>query len=241
MKKTNRLIVLGLILISLFIPSCKKGKKTQTQEWYRYISAFTSGSISRKAPIRVLFVANVGREGQDPAQLEEYLEFSPAISGKTEWKSARELVFTPAGELQPGTSYKATLNINKFMSLPKEYSFFEFHFSVIQENIELQLLGLTPVDETSPNQFYLKGTLTTRDTENGDMIKKIIGAEQEGKTLSIEWTHDSSGRDHEFVIKTIERREQPSTVQIYWDGSPIGVSKKGTRTIDVPRWDNSIC
>jgi uncharacterized protein YfaS (alpha-2-macroglobulin family) len=234
MKKTSRLIVAGLILLSIFSPSCKKGKKPQARDWYRYISAYTSDSISRKAQIRVLFVANVGKEGQDPAQLQEYLEFSPAISGKTEWKSARELVFTPAKDLQPGATYKAILNIGKFMSLPKEYSRFEFPFSVIQENLELQLQGLTPVEETSPNQFYLKGTLTTRDSEDGDMIKKILSAEQEGKTLSIEWTHDSSGQNHDFIIKTIERQEQPSSVQIAWDGSAIGVSKKGTRTIAVP-------
>ncbi len=234
MKKTSRLIVLGLILLSLFMPSCKKAKKPQAQDWYRYISAYTSGSISRRAPIRVLFVGNVGKEGQDPAQLEEYLEFSPAVSGKTEWKSPRELVFTPAAELQPGATYKAVLNVRKFMDLPKAYARFEFSFSVILENIEIQLQGLTPLDETSPNQFSLRGTLTTRDSESGDRIRKILTAEQEGKTLNISWAHDSENRDHEFIIKTIQRQEQPSAVKIYWDGSTIGVDKKGSRTIAVP-------
>lgn len=234
MKKTSWLIAAGLILLAILSPSCKKGKNPQTKDWYRYISAYTSGSISRKTQIRVLFVANVGREGQEPAQLDGYLEFNPAISGKTEWKSARELVFTPAKELQPGATYKAILNIRKFMSLPKEYSRFEFNFSVILENIDIQLQGLTPVEETSPNQFYLKGTLTTRDSESGDMFKKILSAEQEGKTLNIEWNHDSSGQNHEFIIRTIERREQPSSLRVNWDGSAIGVSKKGSRTIDVP-------
>jgi uncharacterized protein YfaS (alpha-2-macroglobulin family) len=234
MKKTSRFIFACLILLALFSPSCKKSKNPQTQDWYRYISAYTSGSISRKAQIRVLFVANIGHEGQEPAQLDGYLEFAPAISGKTEWKSARELVFTPAAELRPGTGYKAILNIGKFMDLPKEYSRFEFSFSVIQENIELQLQGLTPVDETSPNQFYLRGTLTTRDSEAGEAIAKILSAEQEGKALGIEWTHDAGGQDHQFVIRTIERREQPSSLQVSWDGSAIGVDKKGTRSIDVP-------
>jgi hypothetical protein len=234
MKKTSRLIVAGLVLLAFISPACKKAKKPQAQDWYRYISAYTSGSISRKAQIRVLFVANVGTEGQDPARLGEYLEFSPAISGTTEWKSARELVFTPGTELQPGTTYKAVLNIRKFMSLAKEYSSFEFDFSVILENIDIQLQGLTPLDESSPNQFLLQGTLTTRDSENADRIKKILSAEQEGKPLDITWTHDSGDRDHGFTIKTIERREQPSTVKIDWDGAAIGVDKKGSRTVAVP-------
>ena len=90
------------------------------------------------------------------------------------------------------------------------------------------------MDETSPNQFLLQGTLTTRDSESGDRIRKILAAEQEGKALDISWAHDSSGQNHDFIIKTIERREGPSAVQIHWDGSPIGVGKKGSRTIDVP-------
>ncbi|MCX6554513.1 MAG: MG2 domain-containing protein [Candidatus Aminicenantes bacterium] len=234
MKKTSRFMIAGLILLSIVSPACKKKKSPQTEGWYRYISAYTSGSISRKAQIRVLFVANVGHEGQEPAQLDGYLEFDPVIPGRSEWKSARELVFTPAGELSPRAHYKALLNIGKFMDLAKEYSSFEFSFSVIEENIELQLQGLTPVDETSPNQFFLRGTLTTRDAEDGDAIQKILGAAQEGKTLNIEWAHDPDGQNHEFVIRTIERREQPSSLQVHWDGSAIGVDKKGSRAVDVP-------
>jgi alpha-2-macroglobulin len=234
MKKSNRLMVLGLMVMAILSPSCKKAKKPQMQDWYRYISAYTSGSVSRRAQIRVLFVGNVGSEGQDPAQLGEYLEFSPAIPGSMAWKSPRELVFTPDAELQPGTTYQAVLNVDRFMSLPKEYSRFEFSFSAILENIDIQLQGLTPLDETSPNQFSLRGTLVTRDSESGDRIAKLISAEQEGKTLSVTWTHDSSNQNHEFTIKTIERQEQPSAVKIDWDGAAIGVDKKGSRTISVP-------
>ena len=234
MKKTCRLMLLGLMVLLTFTPSCKKGKIPQAQDWYRYISATTSGSISRRAPVRVLFVGNVGKEGQDPAQLEEYLEFSPAISGKTEWKSPRELVFTPGAELQPGVTYKAVLNVREFMDLPKEYSRFEFSFSVVQENMDIQLQGLTPLDEASPNQFSLRGTVTTRDSESTDRIRKVLQAEQEGKSLAVTWTHEDDNRNHNFTIKTIERQEQPSSVKISWDGTPIGVDKKGSRTVTVP-------
>ncbi|MCX6556445.1 MAG: MG2 domain-containing protein [Candidatus Aminicenantes bacterium] len=234
MKKTSRFMIAGLILLAIVSPGCKKKKIPQTTDWYRYISAYTSGSVSRKAQIRVLFVGNVGREGQDPSQLDGYLEFDPVITGKTEWKSARELVFTPAAELRPGANYKARLNTGKFMDLPNEYSSFEFPFSVIEENIELQLQGLTPVDETSPNQFFLRGTLTSRDSEDGSVIQKILAAEQEGKALAIEWTHSSDGQNHEFVIRAIERREKTSLLQVRWDGSAIGVDKKGSRAVDVP-------
>jgi uncharacterized protein YfaS (alpha-2-macroglobulin family) len=234
MKKISLILLSGFLLVSFSQVACKKAKKPQDQEWYRYISAYTSGDISRKAPVRVLFVGNVGSEGQNPAELKDYLEFIPALSGKTEWKSPRELVFTPDRELVPGTLYRAVLNIRKFMKLPRAYARFEFAFAVLRESLAIDLEGLAPLDEISPNQFLLRGMLSTRDSQEGAAVKKILSARQEGKALSVEWAHENEGRSHSFLIKTIQRLEQPSKVEVQWDGAPVGAEQKGSRQVDVP-------
>ncbi|HUU05107.1 MAG TPA: MG2 domain-containing protein [Patescibacteria group bacterium] len=234
MKKFGTMVLLGLFWVTFFQFSCKKAKSPQDQAWYRYISAYTSGDISRKAQVRVLFVGNVGTEGQDAAELEDYLEFSPALSGKTEWKSPRELVFTPDRELVPGILHRAVLNIRKFMSLPREYARFEFTFSVIRESLAINLEGLAPLDEISPNRFLLRGMLTSRDSQEGVAVKKILSARHAGKALAIEWAHENEGRSHSFVIRAIQRLEQPSQVEVKWDGSPVGAEQKGSRQVDVP-------
>ena len=146
MKKKGWVLAWVLLLLSSSQFFCKKAKPPQAQEWYRYISAYTSGDISRRASIRVLFVNSVGTEGQDASELQDYLEFSPAIAGKAQWSSPRELVFTPDRQLLPGTTYRAVLNLKKFMSLPREYARFEFAFSVIRESIAIDLQGLAPLD-----------------------------------------------------------------------------------------------
>jgi uncharacterized protein YfaS (alpha-2-macroglobulin family) len=234
MKKLLSTILLAGLLVPLSQVSCKKGAPPKDQEWYRYISAFTSGDISRRAPVRVLFVGNVGTEGRAPAELDGYLEFSPALSGKTEWKSPRELVFTPERDLVPGSRYRAVLHARKFMSLPRAYARFEFAFAVIRESLAIDLEGLAPLDEVSPNQFLLRGMLTTRDSQEGDAVRKILSARQEGKALAVEWTHENEGRSHSFVVRDIRRLEQPSQVEVRWDGSPVGAEQKGSRAIDVP-------
>ena len=234
MKKTGSVLALVLLLLSSSQFSCKKTKPPQAQEWYRYISAFTSGDISRQAPIRVLFVNNVGTEGQAASELEGYLEFSPAIAGKAKWNSPRELVFTPDRQLLPGATYRAVLNLKKFMSLPRAYARFEFAFSVIRESLAIDLQGLTPLDEVSPNQFLLRGLLTTRDVQEGVAVKKVLAARQDGRALAIDWSHENQGRSHSFVIRAIERQETPGRVDVSWDGSVIGAEQKGSRQIDVP-------
>jgi len=233
MKTTKSVSVLALIALSIVLPSCKS-KKPQAQEWYRYVSAFTSGAVSRKAPIRVLFVDNVGTEGEDPSKLEGILKLNPEAAGKTEWQSPRELVFTPAEELQPGKEYKATVHTSRFMKLPREYSRFEFSFMVIQPSLEIDIEGLSPQDEQSPNQLVLRGVLNTSDQEAEAAVRKIITADQEGKFLSLEWVHDREGRGHRFLVKGIERREQSSTVKLTWNGASIRAKAEGARTIPIP-------
>jgi uncharacterized protein YfaS (alpha-2-macroglobulin family) len=234
MKRIGSLVLSSLLLVSFSQVACKKAKKPEAREWYRYISAFTSGEISRKAQVRILFVGNVGSEGQDPEGLKGYLEFTPALGGKTEWKSARELVFTPERQLVPGRGYRAVLHLGKFMKLPREYRRFEFSFAVVRESLGIELEGLTPLDETTPNRFLLRGTLSTRDDQEGVAVRKVLQARQEGKALEVDWLHGDDGRHHAFVIKTIQRLEEPSRVMVQWDGAPVGAEQQGTREIAVP-------
>ena len=120
------------------------------------------------------------------------------------------------------------------MNLPRDYARFEFTFSVIRESLAIDLEGLAPLDEISPNQFLLRGTLTTRDSQDGVAVKKILSARQEGKALAVDWAHENEGRSHSFVIRTIQRLEQPSRVEVKWDGSAVGAEQKGSRQVDVP-------
>lgn len=233
MKKSLFLVLTGLLALSLCQPGCKK-KQPAPQEWYRYISAHSTGEISRKAQIRVLFVGNVGSEGQASEELQGVLEFTPAIAGKAEWRSSRELVFTPERQLIPGTAYRAALNLKKIMKLPREYRRFEFAFSVIRESLALDLEGLAPVDEVTPNQFLLRGMLSTRDSQEPDAVRKVLTAAQEGRELAVGWSHENEGRSHSFVVRAIQRLETPSGVDVSWNGAAIGAEQKGTRRIDVP-------
>jgi hypothetical protein len=130
----KRIAVALLAALCLFGAAACKSKKPgpaaeAAKEWFRYISAFTSGAVSRKAAIRVLFVGPVAEPGPAAAGL---LDFSPSIAGAAEWRTPRELVFTPKGELEPGREYKAVINVGKVLDLPKGYARFEFGFSVIR-------------------------------------------------------------------------------------------------------------
>jgi len=223
-----------VVLCVLGLAGCKSKKPAAAeaeQDWYRYISAFTSGTMFRKSAVRVLFVENAGTPGKAAAGL---FEFSPSIDGQAEWKSPRELVFTPKGELAPGQEYRAVLHVGKILDLPKSYARFEFRFGVVRPEMEVLLEGLFAEDPERPQAQVLRGRIVTSDMEEKALVEKILEAEQDGKALPIEWSHALEGLTHYFTVKDVARKEEGSVVQLSWDGDPIRVSNRGRRDVEVP-------
>jgi uncharacterized protein YfaS (alpha-2-macroglobulin family) len=233
MKKILSSVLVAVCVIGL--AACKPAKKKTAaemeREWYRYISAYTYGTISRKSEVRVLFVNNAATPGQSAEGL---LEFSPSIPGKAEWKSLRELVFVPRGELKPGQDYKAVLHVGRVLNLPKAFDEFRFAFSVIRPEMEILVEGLSSEDPARPEKQVLKGRVNTADTEEPALVEKVLEADEQGRKLTVEWSHELAGTSHYFTVKGIERREVPSEVRLVWDGAPLRIDNRGYRAVTVP-------
>jgi uncharacterized protein YfaS (alpha-2-macroglobulin family) len=233
MKKLLSLVLLVLIIGGL--AACKKEKArpevSMEPDWYKYISAHTSGTIPRRARVRVVFIQEVGRPGEEPTGL---LEITPSVPGRLEWATNRVLMFIPATELKPDTEYSAVLHLGKIMKLPKEYSRFVFSFRTIKPQMEINIEGVYAEDYNRPEMQVLKGQVLTSDMEESRAVEKVLQAEQEGKSLDISWSHSGDGTNHYFTVSNIIRGEEPSKVILRWDGSPLNIKDKGEREIEVP-------
>lgn len=233
MKKLLSLALIIILAAGFF--ACKKEKPapeiSMGEEWYKYISAHTSGTIPRKGRIRILFVQEIGRPGETPP---EVLEISPPVEGKLQWVGSRELMLVPATELKPDTEYTVVLHLNKIMKLPKQYSKFTFTFRTIKPLMEITIDGLYSEDPSQPERLILKGLLQTSDMEEASRVEKVLWAEQAGNKLSLTWSHSGDEISHYFIVNGIIRGESPSSVKLRWDGSPIQVKDKGEREIEVP-------
>lgn len=231
-KKTVSAILAVVCIIGLAGCRSKKPAAAEAEkEWYRYISAFTSGTIFRKSPVRVLFVGTAGTPGPAAAGL---FEFTPAIDGAAEWAGPRELVFKPKGELKPGQEYRAVLRVGKILDLPQAFARFEFRFSVVKPAMEVSLEGLFAEDPKRPESQVLRGRVVTSDIEEKVLVEKILEAEQDGTTLTIEWSHAQEGLTHYFTVKDVVRKEEASAIHLTWDGAPIRIDNRGGRDVAVP-------
>jgi len=231
-KKTVSAILVAVCVLGLAGCRSKKPAGAEAEkEWYRYISAFTSGTMFRKSSIRVLFVDNAGQPGPAAAGL---FEFTPAIEGAAEWTGPRELVFKPKGELKGGQEYRAVLHVGKILDLPKAFARFEFRFGVVRPEMEVVLEGLFAEDAARPESQVVRGRLVTSDMEDKALVEKVLEAVQEGKALPVEWSHAQDGLTHAFTIKDVVRGESPSAVTLSWDGAPLRIDNRGRRDVEVP-------
>ncbi len=218
-------------LLVLASSSCnRKPKDVKFNEAFLpYLSAYTSGEISRFSSVKIRFADEVVKDAprQEDADL---LDFSPRIKGKVQWIDNRTLEFVPEDELEPGTRYTAELNMKKvYPDIPKDLREFEFQFLA-----KARRINVSPISVSTDNNanYALNGYIQTSDREDPEAIKKLLRAVVQGNTLPIEWF--TEGNKHAFRISDVPRGTSASAVKVSWNGKPMGISGKGKTEIEIP-------
>lgn len=203
----------------------------QRLAWSTVISAHTTGVISRKSDVHVLFSTDVASAGAvAPATV---FSIDPAVAGTLRFANKRDLVLNPAKELTPGQTYTVRVSANGLQGVPKDLTPYEFRFSVQSPQYEVLVQGLTS-DAANDQQMTLRGTLNCADVEQGSRVESIINVSYLGKPVALQWTRGSDGLTHQFEAKGLQRQASVTPVTVQWDGRSIGSSVSGKQQVDVP-------
>lgn len=198
------------------------------------ISAYTSGEISKKSPIRVRFLDKCVETDELNNEVDNPFNFTPAIDGSAKWIDTRTIEFYPNDLLPQNTVYLAKLDLNDIIeNVPDSLRRFEFQFKTIPQGFDISIGGLNCIDETKLKWQQVIGTVTTEDYESEKNIESLITAIQDDNNLKITWNHDDNSLTHAFVIDSIARKESKSKVKLSWDGKHMGVDQTGERSIKV--------
>lgn len=226
-----------VFLLATLLSACDTGKKpkieTQDPTWSSIISARTSGLVSRKSKLRVVFVNDVvGKEmvGQDASG---YLKLSPSIKGNASFVSERELVFTPQEDMDQGRYYRAVLKAKGLSGIPERLDQYEFVFQAMAQEFEVTTAGVTPSPATD-KEMILSGALVTADVDEAERVEKVLTATYRGHPVKIEWQHNADGRRHDFNIAGLARDTSNQMLKLQWNGKHIEVDNRGEREIEIP-------
>lgn len=225
----------------------------------QYISAYTSGMISRKTTVRIelaesyynshpiahvpafndtlaraMYYADKLASLPDSTLLDGIFSFEPAIKGKTIWVSDRIIEFIPEETLPPNQLYSYRFALSLVKDVPKEFREFHGQFSTYPQNLFVTIEGLRAYDEYEIELQKLTGKISTSDYSDTSDIRKCIRVMQNGHSLPVVLNYSYNNNEYYFYVDGIERKEIAGKVSVSWNGESLGAKQYGNEDIIVP-------
>lgn len=233
-------IAVAAIAFAVFYFQTAKSKSTPTNTinpaFGEYISSYTAGMVNSGSAIRIILTEDVADSlaiGQETSV--KLFDFSPSVAGKTFWLDRRTLEFRPDARWQSGQVYEVEFFLSKLMEgVASDLKTFAYSFQVIPQNFEVTIQNVKPYVKTELKRQQIEGLLLTSDFADAAEVEKTISAQQDSKSLKINWVHTAEGRQHTFTIEDVTRGEVASAVKVSADGSPIGVNENTEQTVEIP-------
>ena len=229
-----------LVIIGLSITSCKEKDSLGSTDDFgfrNYVYAYTSGVISRAAPIRIRFTESLAdaTEIGEPIQ-NGILSFSPNISGNATWEDDKTILFEPSENLKTNTKYSGKVNLSQvFQGVPKDLQTFAFDFRTKEQFMNVSVEGLRAMDIGDLTEQELVGTIYTTDVAKAENVEKLLTANQSGNNnIKVTWDHDADQMHHHFIIQNVKRGKKASAVNLEWNGKALGLKAKGDKEVEVP-------
>lgn len=238
---TSLLLILISGLVALLISGCGTGKPEIVKvdpAFGEYVSAYTSGMVSRRSPIRIELTDEVAsalnKHLKDSTDLEDLFEIEPAIKGHVVRSENHVIEFVPDEVLPVDQFYDVHFDLEEIAEVKSGFEDFHFQFATYRQELFVTVDGLYDYDEYNLEWRELRGSLLTSDYEDTTLLRKTLTVTQHGKNLPIRL--EKSYEEHKwfFYVDSIERREQKGEVIVSWDGRAISSIKKGRKTIEVP-------
>ncbi len=235
-----------VLALALLAGGCQRNKPTPVDAaptaaaadpaWSAIVSAHTTGAVSRKSSLRLLFVNDVVPAAKVGSDASNNLTLQPAVDGRATFASQREILFVPRNELAPATTYLASLRGDGLTGVPAKIGPFEFIVQTMQPNFDVAVDRLD-IEDVAAGTMRLTGTIATADTEDPALIEKVLRATLGDAAVAIAWQHAPESRRHGFTIGGLARRQTAQTLTLSWEGTPIGVSASDAREIELPARD----
>ena len=132
------LLAAFILTIVLYRGSGRGRRLMAGVDFQPYISAYTSGIISRQSTVQVVFTRDLATPEQVGKEASSaLLKVSPKVKGELVWANARTLEYVPAQGMQSGESYEVTVRLDKlFDAVPKEAKEFIFNFQTIKQQVD---------------------------------------------------------------------------------------------------------
>ncbi len=208
-------------------------------EFRKYISAYSSGLVSKTSTIKVKLLSDIVEQIKDKSILpKELFVISPEVEGDFFWLDDYTIEFKPKAYLPSGKEFFVEFKLGKLLKLNKDLKSFNFILNTLNQSFDLTIDELKTIDRKTLQWQQVIGSVQTADYEDIDELKKVVQATQNGKKLNISWKVDIDQLKYYFTIDSIQRMKKASDVVVKWNGKKIGVKKTGSKKYRIPAIDD---
>jgi hypothetical protein len=230
-----------LFLFSLFVlASCTNktdGEKLQEQQnelfrFREYISQVSDHVISTREPLLIKLIEPVEGWTVGKELDASWVTLDPSATGKLTVLDGQTISFLPEKPLKQDTEYEVKFQLGKVKEVASDLKEFTFHFKTIAQDF---IVSTEPVGSYTGDYQYINGTIRSSDIMELEKAKQLVVARLNGNNLAVKFPNTNAlGKFFEFKIDSIKRPIEDEKVEIYWNGSSIGVDDKGENTITLP-------
>ena len=234
---TLSVLVVGAAIF-FYVIGYRASKETgaQAKDYSAFITTFSSGAISTRDVIRVMFATNVAESNMVGKEADSRLiRVKPSIKGLLTWADERTLELRPSAPLKGDSEYQVTVNLDRvFDNILADYKTFTFNLRTIKQAMEVRVAGIEFYSEASRPDRRIGGVVLTADFAETNLIKETIKATQNGKLLEVSWNSSGDGRSHNFWVEGVTQTDNTEMVIISATGKSIGVEFTETIETEVP-------
>ena len=217
------------VLLLLFLIGCREQEDVREIRYNAYVEAFSTGSISKKTPVTIVFRDTVPVVNRSADTLRAAVKISPATPVDILMaEDGRTMKISPKENFKPGTRYSVTVNIRSLFDQPGALPF-EYFFSVFSPEAALHLLDF---EVNADDECMIAAEITTRDDETAEEVEKAVRFS--GKD-SVRWAHSADGRRHQFWIEGIRKPEEESYMyEVRTVRNKIGLKESERLAVPIP-------
>lgn len=237
-------IAIGFVAVAVFVGGIFYFKTSKSSDhspdfinpaFGEYVASYSAGVLSSGSTIRIMLTKDVVDStmvGQENSG--KLFSFNPSVKGKTTWLDKRTIEFKPEARLMAAQVYEVSFEIGKIMEVPKELNVFTFSFQVIPQNFDLTIENITTYDKTDLKRQKIEGIISTADYAEDALVDQMVSATQDKNSLKVTWVHTSDGKQHNFTVEDVTRKDEASKVLVKATGDPLGIERTEEKEVEIP-------
>ncbi len=227
-----------LLLVLFLVQSCSDSTPEENKinpGFTQYISGFTSGIISKNSRIHIK-LAEKSKQFTSPNEAIDLdlFDFSPSLDGEAYWLDNRTIEFRPEEPLKSGTDYEVVFDLEDLLKVPEEFEIFVFKIRTITQSFHVETEGITPYNPKDLIWNRFTGRISTADYLDSEEAEQLLLISIGGQKLKATWVHNSVGTLHEFVVDSLERKDEAQTVLLEYSGKEFDIETEGKEEMEIP-------